>query len=45
MNSKDSGITIYGEQRDAVAADFNGDKKLDLVISQRDAVTKLYLQK
>ena len=45
MNSKDSGITIYGEQRDAVAADFNGDKKLDLVISQRDADTKLYLQK
>ena len=45
LNSKQSGIMIYGEQRGAVAADFNGDKKLDLVVSQRDATTKLYLQR
>ena len=45
LNSKQSGIMIYGEQRGIVASDFNGDKKLDLVVSQRDAITKLYLQK
>ena len=45
LNSKQCGIMIYGEQRGIVASDFNGDKKLDLVVSQRDAITKLYLQK
>ena len=40
-----SGITIYGEQRGAVVADFNGDKKPDLAVTQRDAETKLYLKR
>ena len=45
LKSKESGIIIYGEQRESIAADFNGDKKLDLVVSQRDAITKLYLKR
>ena len=45
QKGQQSGITIYGEQRSAVVADFNGDKKPDLVVTQRDAETKLYLQR
>ena len=40
-----SGITIYGEQRGAAVADFNGDKKPDLAVTQRDAETKLYFRR
>ena len=40
-----NGISIYGEQRGAVVADFNGDKKPDLAVTQRDAETKLYLKR
>ena len=45
QKGQQSGITIYGEQRGAVVADFNGDKKPDLAVTQRDAETKLYLKR
>ena len=38
----ESGITIYGEQRGAAAADFDGDGRVDLVVAQNAAETRLY---
>jgi hypothetical protein len=37
-----SGIKVYGEQRGAALADFNGDAKVDLAVSQNDGATKLF---
>lgn len=37
-----SGLTIYGEQRGAAAGDFNEDGRVDLVVAQNGAETKLY---
>jgi hypothetical protein len=37
-----SGIKIYGEQRGAALSDFNRDGRMDLVVSQNGAETKLY---
>jgi hypothetical protein len=37
-----SGLTIYGEQRGAAFADFDGDGRLDLAVSQNGAATKLF---
>ena len=42
MTSKESGIKIYGEQRACAASDFNHDGRMDLVVSQNSATTKLY---
>ena len=36
-----SGITVYGDQRGAAYADFDGDGRLDLAISQNSAETRL----
>jgi len=37
-----SGIQIYGEQRGAALADFDNDGRVDLVVTQNGAATKLY---
>ena len=39
---QESGIEVYGEQRGAAAADFDGDGRIDLVVSQNGAPTKMY---
>ena len=37
-----SGITVYGDQRGAAFADYDGDGRLDLAVSQNGAETKLF---
>jgi hypothetical protein len=37
-----SGLAVYGEQRGAAAADYDGDGRTDLVVSQNGTTTKLY---
>ena len=37
-----SGIAVYGDQRGAALADYNADGRVDLVVSQNGAQTKLY---
>ena len=39
---QESGVTIYGEQRGAAVADFDGDGRVDLVVAQNRAATKLF---
>jgi len=39
---QDSGIKVYGEQRGAAVADFNGDGRVDLAVTQNGAATKLF---
>ncbi len=39
---QESGLTIHGEQRGAAAADYNHDGRLDLVVAQNAAPTRLY---
>ena len=37
-----SGLIVYGDQRGAAYADFNGDGRLDLVVTQNGAATRLF---
>ena len=37
-----SGIAVYGDQRGAAFADYDGDGRVDLVVSQNGGETKLY---
>lgn len=37
-----SGVRVYGDQRGAALADYNGDGRVDLAVSQNGAETKLY---
>lgn len=38
----ESGILVYGDQRGAAFADFDGDGRLDLVVTQNGAETRLF---
>jgi hypothetical protein len=38
----ESGIAVYGEQRGAAVGDFDGDGRVDLVVSQNGAETRLF---
>jgi hypothetical protein len=42
ISAKNSGIQIFGQQRGCAAADFDGDGKIDLVVTQNNGATKLY---
>ena len=37
-----SGLIVYGDQRGAAYADFNGDGRLDIAVSQNGAATRLF---
>jgi hypothetical protein len=37
-----SGVKVYGEQRGCALSDYDGDGRVDLVVSQNGAETKLY---
>src|SRR5437879_8356266 len=39
---QESGVKVYGEQRGAALCDYDGDGRLDLVVTQNGAETKLY---
>ncbi|HVR34839.1 MAG TPA: CRTAC1 family protein, partial [Methylomirabilota bacterium] len=42
MPGQQSGLRIYGEQRGCALSDFDADGRLDLVVGQNAAATKLY---
>jgi hypothetical protein len=42
VSGQRSGLEIYGEQRGAAYADFDGDGRLDLAVSQNGAETRLF---
>ena len=42
VSGQESGLLIYGEQRGAALADYDHDGRVDMVISQNGAATKLY---
>jgi hypothetical protein len=42
LSHQRSGIQIYGEQRGAALADYDGDGRLDLVVGQNGGETKLF---
>jgi hypothetical protein len=39
---QESGLIVYGEQRGAAYADFDGDGRLDLAVSENGAATRLF---
>jgi hypothetical protein len=42
LSARESGIAIYGEQRGAAACDFDHDGRIDLVVTQHGAATRLF---
>jgi hypothetical protein len=42
LSGQESGLRIYGEQRGAAACDYDHDGRLDVVVGQNRAETKLY---
>ena len=45
QSSQQSGLTIFGDQRGAAYADFNGDGRLDLAVSQNGDATRLFVNR
>jgi hypothetical protein len=42
LSAQESGLLVYGDQRGAAYADFDGDGRLDLAIAQNGALTRLF---
>ena len=42
VSGQEGGVLVYGEQRGAALADFDGDGRVDLAVTQNGAATKLY---
>ncbi len=42
LTGRESGLRIWGDQRGAAAGDYDGDGRVDLVVTQNGAATKLY---
>ncbi len=42
VSGTESGVLVYGEQRGAAAADYDGDGRVDLVVTQNGAATRLF---
>ena len=42
VSGPESGVLVYGEQRGAALSDFDGDGRVDLVVTQNAAETKLF---
>jgi hypothetical protein len=42
LSGQESGLLVYGEQRGAAYADFDGDGRLDLAVSENGAATRLF---
>jgi enediyne biosynthesis protein E4 len=45
MSGERSGILVYGDQRGAAYADFDADGRLDLVVSQNAAASRLFVNR
>ncbi len=45
VSGQQSGLHVYGDQRGAAYADFNGDGKLDIAVSQNGAATRLFVNR
>ncbi len=42
VDARESGVAVYGEQRGCALGDYDGDGRLDLVITQSGASTRLF---
>src|SRR6266480_3005192 len=42
VRGQESGVKVYGEQRGAALCDYDGDGRVDLVVTQNGAETKVY---